>query len=182
MPSVSRKPVAKTSTAQPICIGLPPVAAKQAHTLILGSMPGVKSLQLRQYYAHPQNAFWKIMSALFGGSIETYAQRLDLIRKNRLALWDTLKGCVRPGSLDSRIDDASIEVNDFASFFRKNPKITRVFFNGSKSEKEFRKRVLPHLPEKLTARLVFVRLPSTSPAHAGRGFKEKLSAWRVVSG
>ncbi len=120
------------------------------------------------------------MATLHNAPIETYPERVALIKKNSLALWDTLKCCVRPGSLDSEIDDASIEVNDFAGFFKKNPKITRVFFNGSKSEAEFKKRVLPTLPKSALSRLMFARLPSTSPAHAGTNFKEKLKAWRVI--
>jgi hypoxanthine-DNA glycosylase len=163
------------------CVGLPPVVGKNAHTLVLGSMLGVKSLELRQYYAHPQNAFWKIMSALFDATVDTYAQRLAIIKNNQLALWDTLKCCIRPGSLDSEIDDASIEVNDFVALFREHPKITRVFFNGSKSESEFKKRVMPLLSEKIKARITFQKLPSTSPTHASSNFQQKLKAWRVIT-
>lgn len=140
-------------------------------------MPGIKSLEAQQYYAHPQNAFWRIMSELYGAPVETYAQRVALIKKNNLALWDVLKCCERHGSLDTRIDDETIEVNDFAAFFAIHPKITRVFFNGGKAEKEFLKRVLPQLPEKIAARLELHRMPSTSPAHAGASFAKKLKEW-----
>lgn len=148
--------------------------------LILGSMPGMKSLSEQQYYAHPQNAFWKIMAALFDASADTYAQRVDLIKNNSLALWDVLKFCERHGSLDTRIDDATIEVNDFVAFFKKYPAVTHVFFNGAKSEREFMKRVLPTLPDKIVARLELKRLPSTSPAHAGLKLTDKLKAWKAV--
>jgi double-stranded uracil-DNA glycosylase len=174
------KSAAKKSVKGPLCIGLSPIVTPRSHTLILGSMLGVKSLELRQYYAHPQNAFWKIMQALHGGSLESYEDRLAIIRDNGLALWDTLKCCTRPGSLDSKIDSASIEVNDFATLFKKHIKITRVFFNGSKSEQEFRRRVLPELPEGIRARLAFKKLPSTSPAHAGQRFAEKVKHWRAI--
>lgn len=120
------------------------------------------------------------MSALFDAPVETYSQRVALIKNNGLALWDVLKFCERHGSLDMRIDDATIEVNDFASFFRKYPAITHVFFNGAKSEQEFVKRVLPTLGDKLTARLQLGRLPSTSPAHAGLRLADKLEAWKAV--
>ncbi len=150
---------------------------KNSRVLILGSMPGMKSLSEQQYYAHPQNAFWKIMTALFNAPVEAYAQRVGLIKDNGLALWDVLKFC-----LDMRIDDATIEVNDFAAFFKKYPDIKRVFFNGAKSEHEFMKRVMPELPEKISARLELKRLPSTSPAHAGLKLADKLKAWKAVKG
>jgi len=143
-------------------------------------MPGIKSLAAQQYYAHPQNAFWKIMTALFDAPVATYDQRVALIKNNGLALWDVLKFCERHGSLDTSIDDATIEVNDFAGFFSKHPGVTRVFFNGAKSEAEFMKRVLPGLPAKITQRLEFQRLPSTSPAHAGMTMANKLKAWRAI--
>lgn len=143
-------------------------------------MPGLKSLSEQQYYAHPQNAFWKIMTLLFEAPVDTYAQRVELIQNNGLALWDVLKFCERHGSLDTRIDDATIEVNDFFAFFRKHPAITHVFFNGAKSEREFMKRVLPILPDEVSARLEFSRLPSTSPAHAGLKPADKLKAWKAV--
>ncbi|MDI1226709.1 MAG: DNA-deoxyinosine glycosylase [bacterium] len=160
----------------------PPIATKISRVLILGSMPGIKSLAEQQYYAHPQNAFWKIMTALFDAPVETYPQRVALIKNNGLALWDVLKFCERHGSLDTRINDATIEVNDFAAFLKKYPNITHVFFNGAKSEQEFMKRVLPELPEKISARLELKRLPSTSPAHAGLKLADKLKAWKAVKG
>ena len=143
-------------------------------------MPGIRSLEMQQYYAHPQNAFWHVMHALFDMPVETYAQRVELIKKNRLALWDVLKCCERQGSLDTRIDDKTIEVNDFAAFFRRHPRLTHIFFNGMKSESEFKKRVLPRLPEELRGRLVLVRLPSTSPAMASLPKTGKVKSWSAV--
>lgn len=143
-------------------------------------MPGLKSLEMQQYYAHPQNAFWPVMAALFGMPVETYAQRVALIRENNLALWDVLKCCERHGSLDMRIDDDTIEVNDFPAFFKKHRAISHVFCNGMKSEKEFRKRVLPALPDSLRNRLAVSRLPSTSPAMASMKKSSKIKAWRAV--
>lgn len=167
--------------APPLCTGLPPITGARPHTLILGSMPGARSLAMQQYYAHPQNAFWRIMGELFAEPVETYPQRRAVIENNRLALWDTLYCCARTGSLDSGIEDSSIEVNDFAAFFRRYGGIRRVFFNGGRAEAEFRKRVLPSLPPEIGETLCLHRLPSTSPAHAGRSFREKLGAWRDVA-
>lgn len=139
-------------------------------------MPGIKSLAAQQYYAHPQNAFWRILGDIFGMPVTTYEQRVKIITENNLALWDVLEYCERKGSLDANIDANSCRVNDFAAFFKKHPKITRVFFNGAAAEKEFRKRV----PEEILATLQFTRLPSTSPAHAGMKYAAKIKAWRLL--
>ncbi|MGY6217415.1 DNA-deoxyinosine glycosylase [Methylolobus aquaticus] len=157
----------------------PPVADCNARVLILGSMPGVASLQAGQYYAHPRNAFWPILAALLDWpSGVAYAERLARLRAARIALWDVLQSCRRDGSLDAAIDDTSIVPNDFGRFLLQHTRITHVFFNGSKAESAFRRYVLPELF--CADRLVCERLPSTSPAHAARGFDEKLRAWRRV--
>lgn len=160
----------------------PPIVARVPQRLILGTAPGIKSLAEQQYYAHPQNSFWRIMGTLFDMPVETYKQRVDLIRKNELALWDVLQSCTRYGSLDAGIEAETIEVNDFAAFFRKHAKITRVFFNGSAAEKEFRRRVVPQLPPDVAARLKMKRLPSTSPAHAAMPLTKKIREWSIVKG
>ena len=121
------------------------------------------------------------MGALFAAPVETYPQRTALIRDNGLALWDVLESCTRPGSLDAKIDPATIRVNDFAAFLKKHRAITRIFFNGATAEKEFMRRVLPALPGALAGRLALKRLPSTSPAHAGMNAARKLKAWSVIS-
>jgi TDG/mug DNA glycosylase family protein len=158
----------------------PPIVSVKPQTLILGSMPGVKSLQEQQYYAHPQNSFWKIMGKLFDDAAETYEQRIGLIKGNALALWDVLKSCKRDGSLDSEIEAGTIEVNDFAAFLKKHSTITRIFFNGATAEKEFMRRVLPELSQSLKARLSLKRLPSTSPAHAGLRVEKKIKEWSAI--
>ena len=154
-----------------------PVGDADARVLILGSMPGRKSLEANEYYALPQNAFWKIMGELVGaGASVPYKQRLRILKSSGIALWDVLASCERGGSsLDSRI---SKEIaNDFASFFAQHPHIARVFFNGSKAEQSFKKLVQG---KQVLPRLEFHRLPSTSPAHAGMRYADKLRAWRTV--
>jgi double-stranded uracil-DNA glycosylase len=158
----------------------PPISRKDAETLILGSLPGRRSLEMQQYYAHPQNAFWKLITAIFEADANlTYEQRARLLKKNRIALWDVLAGAERPGSLDSSIVHASAEANDFREFFRKHAKVRRVFFNGRKSEEIFRRRVLPLLGPDFPD-IQFGSLPSTSPAHAGMTFAKKLAQWRSI--
>ena len=156
------------------------VADARAVVLILGSMPGKASLQAGRYYAHPQNAFWRIMGELAGADPGLpYAERLERLKSCGIALWDVLRSCSREGSLDSAIDERSIRPNDFARFFRTHPGITSVFFNGATAERCFLKHVLPALPAS-AAHLRLHRLPSTSPAHAGLSYAAKLEAWRVI--
>ena len=146
--------------------------------LILGSLPGRKSLEMQQYYAHPRNAFWKLMAALFEWDPASgYAQRVRLLQENRIALWDVCAAAERPGSLDSAIVSAT--ANDFAKFFRSHPGIDRVFFNGRKSEEIFRRRVLPAIAADFPD-IGYAVLPSTSPAHASLSFEKKLARWRVI--
>lgn len=160
--------------------GFPPIAAADARVLVLGSMPGVASLAQGQYYAHPRNAFWPIMGRLFGAGLEaSYADRRRILKSQRVAVWDVLRECGRAGSLDSAIDVASERANDFVAFFRRHPQIDAVFFNGQKAERAFRRHAMRDVLQ-LEREIVFQRLPSTSPAHAGRHFDEKLAAWQAV--
>ena len=158
----------------------PPLAGKAAHTLILGSMPGRESLRQQQYYAHPRNAFWPIVSRLLALPEGVgYAQRTKAFTARGFVLWDVLESCERPGSLDASIEPGSIVPNDFAAFFAHRKRIERVFFNGSTAQAMFLRHVLPNLPERF-ATLPMQRLPSTSPAHAGLRFDAKLAAWRAI--
>jgi len=158
----------------------PPIAGRDAHTLILGSLPGQRSLQMQQYYAHPYNAFWKLIAAIFEaeGTL-SYSRRVQVLKKHHIALWDVLEAAERPGSLDSSIVHASAQANDFAKFFRAHPRIRRVFFNGRKAEEMYRRFVLPKLGEEF-AYIRYESLPSTSPAHAGMTFAKKLDRWRRI--
>jgi TDG/mug DNA glycosylase family protein len=153
-----------------------PVADTTAEILILGSMPGKESLRAGQYYAHPRNAFWKIMGDLVGAYPDLpYEERLHILKSAGIALWDVLESCVRKTSLDSHIKEGA--ANNFKSFFQQHPNITHVFFNGAKAEQCFRKHV--QLPPESSS-LHYCRLPSTSPAHAGMSYANKLDAWRAI--
>ena len=159
----------------------PPVVGERAHTLVLGSLPGQRSLQMHQYYAHPQNAFWKIILQLFGvASPQPYTRRVRILTDHGIALWDVLAAAERPGSLDSSIVLASARANDFAGFFRAHPQIRRVFFNGQKARDTYRRFVLPGLGTEFEE-LRYECLPSTSPAHAGMTFSRKLEAWKKIA-
>lgn len=154
-----------------------PVAANDARILILGSMPGVASLEASRYYAFPRNAFWSIMGDLFDARPELeYPQRLAILMKNQIALWDVIAACQRTGSLDAAISESGMQTNDFESFLVQHPCIKRIFFNGQKAASLFAKKVAPNL----AGSYQYQTLPSTSPANAVKSYAEKLAAWSVV--
>lgn len=155
-------------------------AAPDARVLILGSMPGAESLRRQQYYGHPQNFFWGYMGRFFGADPGLpYEERLARLRAAHVALWDVAHRCRRPGSLDSRIETASVVANDFAGLFAQCPAIHSVFFNGAKSAELFRRLVLPALGQE-HERLCYEILPSTSPANAAIRPAVKLARWEAV--
>jgi hypoxanthine-DNA glycosylase len=159
--------------------GLPPVSDPSATVLVLGSMPGAESLRLQQYYAHPRNLFWPIVGELFGAGPQLpYAERLRVLRRHGVAVWDVLDACRRPGSLDSAIEADSIRVNDFAAFFTAHPRLRRIGFNGAFAELTFRRRVPASV---VPAGVEQLRLPSTSPANAAQPRAAKLAAWRALA-
>ncbi|MEM6639519.1 MAG: DNA-deoxyinosine glycosylase [Pseudomonadota bacterium] len=158
----------------------PPIARAGARVLILGSMPGRASLSAQQYYAFPRNAFWPVMAALIGLDLKAdYPVRCTALMNAGIAIWDVLAGCERPGSLDSAIVSETVVANDFGSFLAQHPALRCIAFNGLTAQTEFRKRVMPDLDEPARA-LVQLRLPSTSPANAGRTLAQKTESWRAL--
>ena len=152
--------------------GFPPIAGPDARVLILGSLPGQASLAARQYYAHPRNAFWPILAEIVGFAADApYEARTAALVRAGIAVWDVCAAATRPGSLDSAIAAASVKPNDFAAFFAAHPRIARVAFNGAAAATLYRRHCLPDLGR------VFVRLPSTSPAHASMNFAAKCAKW-----
>jgi len=157
----------------------PPIAAGTSRVLILGTMPGKASLRAGQYYAHPQNAFWRITGGILGfDPAGPYDARVAAVRSAGIAVWDVLRSCVRESSLDSAIEAASVVPNDFARLFGEHPQIRRICFNGAMAEALYMRYVRPGLPAEPAMR--YVRLPSTSPANAGLPFSEKLRAWQAI--
>ncbi|GJM04959.1 MAG: DNA-deoxyinosine glycosylase [marine bacterium B5-7] len=158
--------------------GFPPIAAPDARILILGSMPGKRSLEKHQYYAYPQNCFWQIMSDLLNIKPGlNYPQRKKYLKLNHIAVWDVLASCDREGSLDSNIDLSSARPNDFDIFFASHKHIRTVFFNGATAERFFKRFI--SINQK-SVQLTQIRLPSTSPAHASMTVQEKLKKWSVI--
>lgn len=150
--------------------GLAPVIDHETRILILGSFPGAASLAARQYYAHPRNHLWPILSSLTGEPLHTlpYADRLQRLLAHRIGLWDVLGACVREGSLDSAIRQPA--ANDFARLRELCPHLHTVGFNGQAAGKYAAQFALQGYRT--------VILPSTSPAHAAMSFAQKLDQWQ----
>ena len=160
--------------------GMPPVVGVGPRVLILGSMPGERSLQAKQYYAHPTNAFWPILRELLGAPDgASYQARLRALKANKVALWDVVHSCRRRGSLDSNIEEPTIVLNNFEGFLSKHPTIRAIAFNGKKAEKLFLRGIAPKLPETI-GNIELIVLPSTSAAHASISRESKLGIWRVL--
>jgi len=160
------------SAADARLIGLAPIWSPEARLLVLGSFPGVASLQAQQYYGHPRNQFWPILSALWCEDLVTlpYAQRVERASFHGLAIWDVYDSCIRPGSLDAHIREA--QPNDIAGLAARMPALQAVAHNGGESARNMKHSLMLGLP--------VYRLPSTSPANASWSYERKLQAWREV--
>ena len=151
--------------------GFPPVYREDARLLILGSMPSVESLRQSFYYAHPRNAFWRIIPEILGEeAARTVEEKKEMLIRHRIALWDTVGSCERSGSLDSAICCA--EANDFDMLFAACPDIRRIFFNGAAAQQLFTRMVGTD-----ETKFTYIRLPSTSPAYT-LSYEKKLIAWK----
>lgn len=153
----------------------PPIAAPNARLLILGSLPGQASLRRQQYYAHPRNAFWRVMEAVLGIPADSpYPQRCQALMDAGIALWDVCASAHRPGSLDGAIQPDSVVPNDIAGLLAQHPHIRLICFNGATAATLFRRHIrpTPEIPTQL--------LPSTSPAHAGMALTQKIEQWRLI--
>jgi hypoxanthine-DNA glycosylase len=156
-----------------ISISFDPIVHEKSKILILGTMPGIKSLEMQQYYANERNVFWLIIFKIFNIELTTdYEERLRALSDNGIALWDTLKFCKRKGSLDSNIQNA--EPTDINALLKKYRQIRTVVFNGKNAEKYYRKHnnILPEIN--------YLSMPSTSPANARFSFEYKLNAWKAI--
>lgn len=154
-----------------------PVIDQKSKILILGSMPGPKSLELQQYYANERNHFWKIMCSLFNVElIDNYDEKLKFILSKQIGLWDVLHTCVRKGALDS--DILQPEINDFENLLQNYPNIQYIALNGSKASKMMNKAYR----NKLTSIKEFIELPSTSPTPGKNvlSLDDKIIRWRQI--
>lgn len=153
--------------------GLAPVLNRDTRILILGSFPGEKSLAAKQYYAHPRNQFWSLLSTVLDENLVQlpYLERLMRLQSHRIGLWDVIAACERQGSLDTAIRNAT--ANDFAALRHRCPALFRVCFNGKTSGKM--------APEFAAAGFETLVLPSSSPANAQYSFAQKLVLWQQIT-
>ena len=153
----------------------PPIAAPDARLLVLGSLPGDRSLAAQRYYAHPQNQFWQLMSPVVGRDLAVleYDDRLDALREARVALWDVIGSARRAGSTDAAIVD--IEGNDLPALIATLPHLRAIAFNGGTALKQGMKLLGSDVagPE-------IVALPSSSPLHTV-GIAAKHPAWSALA-
>jgi hypoxanthine-DNA glycosylase len=138
--------------------------------LILGTIPGVMSLEKKEYYAHPRNHFWKIFYTIFDALPipENFMKKVELLQSNKIGLWDVLENCERKGSLDIHIKNH--KENDFMTLFEKFPNISKIIFNGKQSHAFFIKKYGQ------IEGITYSVMPSTSPANT-MSFENKLKIW-----
>jgi hypoxanthine-DNA glycosylase len=141
--------------------------------LVLGTLPGEESLRRQQYYAHPRNLFWPIVFALFGGRLTPdYDARTAFIAVQRLALWDVCAAAERFASADASI--RSETANDIPGLLARHPRIWAVAFNGGTARRLYDRHFKRH------PGILYLALPSTSPAHARLDLAAKLAAWQAL--
>ncbi|MFH1373851.1 MAG: DNA-deoxyinosine glycosylase [bacterium] len=156
-----------------------PVIHRDCWILILGTLPGDKSLRLRQYYSNPRNQFWDILNQVYGEPVDaSYEGRLAFLRDKRLAVWDVLSCADRVGSLDGNIrNDVA---NDFAGLFKTYSGLSTVAFNGTRAKSTFRRLVLKEQQLKITLNLVTLPSSSVTPGRYVLPLKEKIAKWKAV--
>ncbi len=149
---------------------LAPIVSKTSKLLILGSLPGEMSLQKQEYYAHPQNSFWRLMSQLFGENPPLdYDGKIGLLLRHDIALWDVVGQAEREGSLDSNIKHPV--PNEIGVLVQNYPSIKKIILNGQKAALLY-KKFFGDLGIKS------IQVPSTSPARANLTFEQKLAEWQ----
>jgi len=171
--------------------GLAPVVGRAPRVLILGSMPGAASLSEQRYYAHPANLFWPLMADVLCEPLPAeYAERLEMLKRRGIALWDVVGECRRSGSLDSAIVASSVVSNDIPALVSRCPSLRAVFFNGATAERLFLRHFktlvqeapvqIAPTPTATIQTLCYDRLPSTSPANASQSRALKRAAWASI--
>lgn len=150
-----------------------PISNSETTILILGTMPGDKSLELGEYYGHARNRFWKIIATITNNDLPiTYSDKKRLLLKSKIGVWDVINTANRKGSLDSAIQD--VVQNNLDNFITKHKNLKVIGFNGQKSEALFDK----YFDRK--SNLSYISLPSTSPANARIDFDSICKIWQQL--
>lgn len=151
---------------------IPPVFNEHSRILILGSFPSVKSRETAFFYGHPQNRFWRVLSAIFEDALPlSIDEKRSFLLKNRIAVWDVIAECRIRGSADTSIREA--RPNDLSPILAAAP-IERIFTNGGTATALYRR----HLREKTG--IDSIALPSTSPANAACSLDALIRSWHVL--
>ena len=160
------------------CESFPPILGRAPRVLVLGSMPGARSLAEQRYYANPQNHFWRFMAGICGLDVTAdYEARIDALARCGIALWDVLARCERSGSLDGGIVRETEVPNAIAELLARRRTIRTVALNGGKAAQAFAKHVRPDLTDAVKRRVELIRMPSTSPANASIPVATKRAKW-----
>jgi hypoxanthine-DNA glycosylase len=165
----------------PRVASFPPQVGEGCRVLVLGTVPSAASLAMRQSYAHPHNLFWPFMGELYGAGPDLpYAERIARLHAAGVGIWDVLRHCERPGSLDSSILVESEVANDIPELLRTHPTIRAIALNGAKAAQVFARRIGPRIDPERLASIEVLALPSTSPANASIPRTVKLERWRAL--
>lgn len=158
-----------------------PQVGAGCRVLLLGTVPSRRSLEMQQSFAHPHNLFWPFMGTLFGAGPElAYAERIARLHAAGVGIWDVLKECERPGSLDSAIRACSEVGNDIPALLDAYPSIATIALNGAKAHQVFDRRIAPLIEARRLLDITILALPSTSPANASISRAVKLARWMAV--
>jgi double-stranded uracil-DNA glycosylase len=159
----------------------PPQVGAGCRVLVLGTVPSLRSLELGQSYGHAHNLFWQFMGTLYGAGPELpYAQRIAILHRAGVGIWDVLKDCQRPGSLDSSIQPQSEVANDIPGLLDAYPTIRAIALNGAKAQQVFARRIAANIRAQRMREIEILALPSTSPANASIPRDVKLEKWRSL--
>ena len=156
-------------------VSLPPLIDKESRVIILGTMPSEISLEKNEYYANPQNQFWKIIYGIYNQTpSDDYEEKCSFLLSRKISLWDVLYSCEREGSSDSRINNSF--ANSFNELINNYHGIKAVFFNGEKAETLFNRLIKNNLDNFL----FYHRLPSSSSANTSMTLNGKIEEWKIV--
>lgn len=155
------------------------VCDKNTQLLILGSLPGKRSIAEQQYYAHPRNTLWPILCSWIQIPVSlSYQERLSAALERGIGFWDVVAEAERPGSLDSNIASSTVHYNPIDQLILSLPKLTAIILNGGAAMTLFRRAGFDRVAAERG--IDFFQLPSTSPAHASLSYDEKRVAWHSV--
>jgi hypoxanthine-DNA glycosylase len=167
------KSIEKLSQQAYIKTSFDPISNSDTSVLILGTMPGDKSIELGEYYGHSRNRFWRIISTITNNDLPlTYSDKKELLFKSKIGVWDVAHKASRKGSLDSAIENE--EPNDLNNFIERHKNLKIIGFNGTKSQVLFDRYF------KRKDGINYISLPSTSPANAGIDFDNICKLWRQI--